>query len=173
MTGELPLGNGGGFGGYGLDVGGSPNNIIGEPGGRNVISGWGSGIRLGDSWGTTVQANYIGTNITGTAAIINYYYGVSILVDPPPPGTTTRSAGSPQLPVQGLGTSSPAELLTSGFCFTTRRLRMSPSRETSSAPTRPACTSCRAEPASGWVRFLVTVASRTSPSAAPPPAQET
>ena len=40
VTGELPLGDGGGFGGFGLDVGGSPNNIIGEPGGRGSSLSW-------------------------------------------------------------------------------------------------------------------------------------
>ena len=91
--------------GFGLDVGGSPNNIIGEPGGRNVISGQANNIRLGDSWGTTVQANYIGTDITGTvAAGFNYYStGVAILVNAPERTRSYTIGGLTSTPGTGPG----------------------------------------------------------------------
>jgi parallel beta-helix repeat protein len=51
-------------------------NLIGgtEPGAGNLISGNGTGVML--EWGSLVQGNYIGTDVTGTRALGNVY-GVS------------------------------------------------------------------------------------------------
>ena len=61
----------------------SPDTIVGEPGGGNVITGNGLGdvnganVELGDSSGSVVQSNFIGTDITGTVALSDAtYYGV-------------------------------------------------------------------------------------------------
>lgn len=61
---------------------GAQNNRVGgeTPGARNLISGNGDGVRL-DSSGTmhnTVSGNYIGTDATGTGALGNTGYGVTI-----------------------------------------------------------------------------------------------
>ncbi len=61
-------------GGFGVVVADSPDTIIGEPGGRNVISANGSAtesanVQLFGSSGSVVQSNYIGTDITGTVAL--------------------------------------------------------------------------------------------------------
>ena len=46
---------------------------------RNVISGNGSGVVfLSGSTGNVVQGNFVGTDITGTAALGNTFDGVSI-----------------------------------------------------------------------------------------------
>ncbi len=63
------------YGGVGVAVQYSPDTTVGEPGGRNVISGNGLGtvngtnVSLYDSSGSVVQSNYIGTDITGTVAL--------------------------------------------------------------------------------------------------------
>lgn len=64
---------------YGIYVNGSNSNQIG--GGlvvqRNIISGNRYGIDLdGNSSQNKIQGNYIGTNITGTVALSNTYYGI-------------------------------------------------------------------------------------------------
>ena len=61
---------------------GAQNNRVGgeTPGERNLISGNGDGVRM-DSSGTmhnTVSGNYIGTDATGTGALGNDGYGVTI-----------------------------------------------------------------------------------------------
>ncbi len=58
---------------YGVDIESSPNNVIGgtTPAARNVISGNNTGILVNgpSSSGTTIQGNYIGVNVAGTAAL--------------------------------------------------------------------------------------------------------
>ncbi|MBX3084033.1 MAG: hypothetical protein KF716_20525 [Anaerolineae bacterium] len=68
--------------GIGLLIGGAANNVVGgtEVGARNVISGSQTGIAI---WGTTgsnnrIQGNYIGTDATGMAAVINVDIGIEI-----------------------------------------------------------------------------------------------
>lgn len=62
----------------GIDIYNSAGTIIGEVGAGNVISGNGSsGIQLETSANsTTFQANKIGTNAAGTAAVPNRYSGI-------------------------------------------------------------------------------------------------
>ena len=89
VTGTLALGNDtnrpfpGGGGGVIIEF--SPDNIVGELGGRNVISANGNGTVNGDnvemlySTGGVVQSNYIGTDITGTVALsTENYFGVAL-----------------------------------------------------------------------------------------------
>jgi titin len=71
------------FGGDGIAVYYSPDTIVGEPGGRNVIAGNGLGIVnsanvfMQSSNGTVIQSNFIGTDITGTIALSTHsYYGI-------------------------------------------------------------------------------------------------
>ena len=80
VTGTVALGNDSStsrspHGGYGVDVNYSPDTIVGEPGGRNVI---GRQRPRHDqrrqrhpvqSTGSVVQSNFIGTDITGTVAL--------------------------------------------------------------------------------------------------------
>ena len=56
------------------------NNIIGGSGGRNIISGnTGRGIFISDAaTANVVQSNFIGTNVSGTAAFGNRFEGVNI-----------------------------------------------------------------------------------------------
>ena len=77
-SGTVGLGNtnpSGIYGGFGVALQFSPDNIIGEPGGRNVISANGpyttnsTNVSLYYSSGTVVQSNYIGTDITGSVAL--------------------------------------------------------------------------------------------------------
>ena len=61
---------------YGVRIDGSSGNTIGStaPFGRNVISGnlnWGVYISGSGATGNTVQANYIGTDVTGSADLGN------------------------------------------------------------------------------------------------------
>jgi len=81
ITGTLPLGNGragvslsGGFiDGSGMVIGGT------TAGARNIISGNNyHGIALGRVGGITIQGNYIGTDVTGTIAVSNAWYGISL-----------------------------------------------------------------------------------------------
>ncbi len=68
------------YGGFGVCLQFSADNIIGEPGGRNVISANGplvsnsANVSLYYSSGTVVQSNYIGTDITGTVALSHGTY---------------------------------------------------------------------------------------------------
>ncbi len=80
INGTLPIGNiksDSATGGTGVFVLSSPGTIVGEPGGRNVISGNAvDGIALNGSSGSTVQSNDVGTDITGTFAIPNSGAGI-------------------------------------------------------------------------------------------------
>jgi titin len=67
-------------GGDGVRADYSPGNAVGEPGGKNVLSGNANdGVLLIGSSGTTVQNNDIGTDITGTVAVPNSNSGVEII----------------------------------------------------------------------------------------------
>ena len=63
-----------------IDSGVSANTIGGAtPGSLNIISGnVGEGVELTGAVGNTVLGNFIGTDLTGTIAIANSSYGVSI-----------------------------------------------------------------------------------------------
>jgi len=74
---SLPNSNGG------IVILNAPNNIIGgtTPNERNIISGNGfQGINISgnDATGNQIYGNYIGTDITGTVAIPNSFYGILI-----------------------------------------------------------------------------------------------
>src|SRR3989339_441163 len=58
----------------------SSSNKIGDgtAGGRNVISGNGSGINITLGGSNEVLGNYIGLDATGTTAVANSYYGISL-----------------------------------------------------------------------------------------------
>jgi len=78
-TGTLAIGNGNG----GIYMAGAVNNTVGGTvmAARNLISGnsasWGVLINYGSSSGNLVEGNFIGTNVSGTGALGNYY-GVNI-----------------------------------------------------------------------------------------------
>ncbi len=78
INGTAALGNSGG----GVNILYGYNNLIGGtiPAARNVISGNGSGVILGlvsgDSHVNSVQGNFIGTDVTGTADLGNQFSGV-------------------------------------------------------------------------------------------------
>ena len=79
VTGTADLGNS--FAGVAIARG--SNNTIGgtAAGAGNVISAngyWGVIINQSTATGNQVQGNYIGTDVTGTAALANHYYGVYI-----------------------------------------------------------------------------------------------
>lgn len=77
---------------------GSRDNVIGGTASvaRNVISGNGSGVVfLSGSTGNVVQGNFIGTDVTGTAALGNTFDGVSINASSNSTvGGTTAGAGN-------------------------------------------------------------------------------
>jgi hypothetical protein len=74
VTGTMALGNTD----RGINAGGGSNALIGgtSVAARNIISGNGRGIELGSS--STVQGNFIGTDVTGTVAVGNPNAGVDI-----------------------------------------------------------------------------------------------
>jgi hypothetical protein len=89
VTGSVALGNdyayGSLSGGFGVDAIASPDTIVGEPGGGNVIAGNGLNVVNGVnvhliySTGSVVQSNEIGTDKTGTVALsTTTYYGVAL-----------------------------------------------------------------------------------------------
>ena len=55
----------------------APNNVVGEPGSGNVLSGATYGL-FSDSTNMTVQGNLIGTNASGTAALGNLDSGIRL-----------------------------------------------------------------------------------------------
>jgi hypothetical protein len=67
---------------YGVAIIFAPNVTIGgtTAGARNVVSGnGGSGIRqLGADEGIVITGNYVGTNAAGTAAVGNFYRGITV-----------------------------------------------------------------------------------------------
>ena len=82
VAGTMALPNGG----AGVAVTGASSNTVGgpAPGARNVISGNGGGVRIGDGAGDNrLQGNFIGTDATGTARLGNQGFGV-ILQGPAP-----------------------------------------------------------------------------------------
>ncbi|HEX6185118.1 MAG TPA: Calx-beta domain-containing protein [Pyrinomonadaceae bacterium] len=72
------------------------NALIGgtAAGARNVISGHGTGVSFANSGSGVVQGNYIGTNIDGTAAIINTGSGVEVSTQNVQVGGTAPGAGN-------------------------------------------------------------------------------
>ncbi len=75
MTGTFALGNAD----TGISITNGLGNIIGgsSAADRNVSSGNAYGVGIGSSaTGTLVQGNFIGTDLTGTAALGNVYDGV-------------------------------------------------------------------------------------------------
>ncbi len=81
ITGTVDLGNG--F--DGVLIVDSPDNIIGgtEPAARNVLSGNGAeGVRIAgiDATENSVQGNFIGTDVSGTADLGQDFSGVAILL---------------------------------------------------------------------------------------------
>ncbi|MEP7285347.1 MAG: hypothetical protein ABI947_06235 [Chloroflexota bacterium] len=101
-AGTAALGNGIISGGDGIQISDGSNNTIGgtTAAARNVISGngnssFGVGLSILNA-GTSnlVQGNYIGTNITGTAGIPNYYSGVYLSGSNNTLGGTVTGAGN-------------------------------------------------------------------------------
>lgn len=65
----------------GVFIHASTNNLIGgsTPAERNIISGNGNtGVSVLAAYGNIVQGNYIGTDVSGTAPLGNFFYGVKI-----------------------------------------------------------------------------------------------
>ena len=93
-TGAVSLGNEG----PGIQVLASPNNTIGGPlpGAGNLISGnGGDGIDItGGSTDNLIQGNWIGTDVTGSAALGNCGNGVSISTSANTIGGTAAGAGN-------------------------------------------------------------------------------
>jgi len=79
-------------------TGGSANNKIGgtAASARNVISGnnYGVWFTSTNSSGNLVQGNFIGTDVSGTAALGNHFAGVDIRADDNTIGGTTAGAGN-------------------------------------------------------------------------------
>jgi CSLREA domain-containing protein len=92
VTGTLSLGNGG----PGIASGGWNNTIGGSAAGAgNVISGNGDvGISLGYAEGTTIEGNFIGTDVTGTVALGNQGSGITLQSDNVTVGGTDPGAAN-------------------------------------------------------------------------------
>ncbi len=95
------------YGGYGVDLNYSPGNTVGEPGGRNVISGNGAvgpgitntaNVIVYYSSGSAVQSNFIGTDISGTVAISSNTYNMYV-----GGGSSITIGGITPTPGTGLG----------------------------------------------------------------------
>jgi hypothetical protein len=66
-----------------IDIGGSNALIGGTPvGARNIISGCGAGISLGNTGEATIQGNYIGTDINGSSRFENTGVGIHVSTNP-------------------------------------------------------------------------------------------
>ncbi len=63
-------------GGYGIEVSGANNNVIGAPNAGNVVSAGVAGIMIVNASGTKIQGNYVGLNAAGTAALSNSDRGI-------------------------------------------------------------------------------------------------
>jgi CSLREA domain-containing protein len=64
----------------GIVIDGQPDNVIGgtSPAARNVVSGNGIGILVGNATGTVIQGNLVGTNTAGASGIPNLEVGISL-----------------------------------------------------------------------------------------------
>ncbi|MDQ6651885.1 MAG: hypothetical protein M3Y84_03985, partial [Acidobacteriota bacterium] len=91
-SGQFAIGN---MTGVGL-VGVTSNTIGGTlPGARNVISGNAQeGIHSNSSSSQTIQGNYIGTDVTGTAAIPNGFHGINLFTVGATPSANNLIGGS-------------------------------------------------------------------------------
>lgn len=75
-TGTLPRGNT-----FGIYIQASTNNLIGgtTAAARNIISaGANTGVKLLGALGNVVQGNYIGTDVSGTADLGNFFHGLHV-----------------------------------------------------------------------------------------------
>jgi parallel beta-helix repeat protein len=101
VSGMQPLGNGA----FGIRIAGGADNQIGgtTSAARNVISANGlSGVSLGvDSTGNVLQGNYIGTDVSGSAALGNGQRGVD--VDSAPDNTIGGTAAGAGNVISGNG----------------------------------------------------------------------
>lgn len=80
VSGDVAIGNDG----TGVLVSGAPGNVVGEPGAGNVVSGGvsfgeGDGITIQSATGNSVQANFVGTDATGTKDLGNSRSGIAIV----------------------------------------------------------------------------------------------
>jgi hypothetical protein len=68
--------------GHGLFIDNTPNNTVGGPAGRNVISGNnGQGVRIdgAGATGNVVRGNFVGTDLTGAVAVANNDDGILVI----------------------------------------------------------------------------------------------
>jgi titin len=65
----------------GIAIDGQPDTIIGGtvPGTRNMVSGNGAGIVVGNATGTVIQGNLVGADAAGTSGIPNLEAGISLI----------------------------------------------------------------------------------------------
>lgn len=74
---------------------GANSNTIGVVGAGNVISGnTQEGVHLNGSSSEIIQANFIGTDVTGTAALPNGYHGINMFDGGPIPSANNLIGGS-------------------------------------------------------------------------------